>query len=561
MIEKLTIGKLKETGFNERQIKNFKTNPQYEAYHYNKSGCFFASNKEKKIYSGSDATLLIFDKSENNIPFPYWDKDLIPVYFERKKQLFIKELKRSTGNIFIEKAANENFKANEIQITKNTVKSLELTASFKINSERAVLLNMYLNWLYDLDSNLKPKPIRIYYAIKLGNIVNNYGSGEIGLRQYTMFFKSLNDFSFQTEIKSLPPEKIPEQLEFHLRNFERNGGEKMDWLSHTRDLLPINITPQQKDSFLSWCEKAEAKQSKISNNNESIISLKNYPKLNSIIDYFNKSTPYSELQKYWKKQYDSEARKDAVSLEEAKKDISRIIGVIKSKFIRREINSDQLFIKELIAEREEQALNIPGTDQREYFKTTYNIKVLSDVEKYFNVILTRLGVIFNPHFQKPDIDKLNIKNLFQFWYKEFSTKEHRSIKTPEQEKDLSNSNDSVNVFCNAMPISVPKEHFAKFTETNSKNNKPFLTNEQLNSFIEKAFYGKTDIKKQTINYGKRERLFIVKRFYEFYLMCSTEYENTTQCQPKYIRLLTDNFINWEFDNIKNNFGNKVKREW
>jgi hypothetical protein len=255
MIEKLTISKLKASGFNESQIENFKTNPQYEAYHYNKSGCFYASNKEKKIYSGSDATLLVYDKSEKNIPFPYWDKDFIPIYFETKKRLYIKEQKRVSGNNFIEKAANEKFKADEIQCIKNDLNPFQLP-------ERNVLFNIYLNWLYDLDSNLKPKPIRIYYAVKLGNIVNNFGSGEIGLRQYAKSFQGLNDFSFKTEIISTPPEKIPEKLEFHLRSFERNGGEKMDWISHTKDLLPVNITPQQKDSFLCWFENAEA----ISNN-------------------------------------------------------------------------------------------------------------------------------------------------------------------------------------------------------------------------------------------------------------------------------------------------------
>jgi hypothetical protein len=250
MIEKLTISKLKASGFNESQIQSFKTNPQYEAYYYNKSVCFYASNKEKKIYSGSDATLLVFDKCQKNIPFPYWDKDFIPIYFETKKRLYIKEQKRVTGNNFIEKAANEKFKADEIQCIKNELNPFQLP-------ERNVLFNIYLNWLYDLDSNLKPKPIRTYYTVKLGNIVNNFGSGEIGLWQYAKSFQGLNDLIFKNEIISTPPEKIPEKLEFHLRSFERNGGEKMDWISHTKDLLPVNITPQQKDSFLSWIENTE----------------------------------------------------------------------------------------------------------------------------------------------------------------------------------------------------------------------------------------------------------------------------------------------------------------
>jgi hypothetical protein len=120
---------------------------------------------------------------------------------------------------------------------------------------------------------------------------------------------------------------------------------------------------------------------------------------------------------------------------------------------------------------------------------------------------------------------------------------------------------NANHFCQSMPLSKVKEHFKVFTEKNSKNNKPFLTTEQLNLFLEKAFHGKATVEKQAFNYAKREKLFIVKRFYQFYLIAVRDYESISQCQPKYIKLLTDNFINWEYKSVKNNFGNKVKRDW
>lgn len=123
-----------------------------------------------------------------------------------------------------------------------------------------------------------------------------------------------------------------------------------------------------------------------------------------------------------------------------------------------------------------------------------------------------------------------------------------------------NSQDEENIFSKSMPISIANEHFKVLTERKSKNGQPFLTIEAFDYFIQRAFLGK-DKPKQTINWGDREKLFIVKRFYEFYNISWRDYENTQQCTEKYIRLLTDNFTNWDYKDVKSNFGNKVKREW
>lgn len=119
-----------------------------------------------------------------------------------------------------------------------------------------------------------------------------------------------------------------------------------------------------------------------------------------------------------------------------------------------------------------------------------------------------------------------------------------------------------NLFCKSMPLEIAKKHFQVFAEKVSRNGKTFLSQQELNLFIEKAFGGNNTIPKQTFNIApQKEKLFIVKRFYEFYCIAVKDYENTSQCKEKYIKLLTDNFTNWDYENIKNNFGNKVKREW
>ncbi len=130
-----------------------------------------------------------------------------------------------------------------------------------------------------------------------------------------------------------------------------------------------------------------------------------------------------------------------------------------------------------------------------------------------------------------------------------------------QEATTPFDSETINLFCKSMPLKMVIQHFEVFTQRKSKNGKPFLTEEEFNSFIKRAFLGKEEEPKQTFNMATREKLFLVKRFYQFYDMSWKEYENTQQCQEKYIRLLTDNFTNWDYQQTKNNFGDKVKRKW
>ena len=117
----------------------------------------------------------------------------------------------------------------------------------------------------------------------------------------------------------------------------------------------------------------------------------------------------------------------------------------------------------------------------------------------------------------------------------------------------------LNVFCPSMPLSIPKEHFKVLTDKESKNGQPFLTNEQFDLFIERAFCGNAEIPKQKINKGSREKLLVQSLFYEFYDNYCMEYFSTMQCQDVFIKLLTDNFIGWDFQNVKDNFTPKTKK--
>ncbi|WP_074937542.1 hypothetical protein [Algibacter lectus] len=117
-----------------------------------------------------------------------------------------------------------------------------------------------------------------------------------------------------------------------------------------------------------------------------------------------------------------------------------------------------------------------------------------------------------------------------------------------------------NIFCKSMPLDIPKEHFKRLTSNTSKNGKPFLTETQLNNFIQRAFLGKTDLPKEKINsVPKGEKLLIQSIFYEFYNNNCFDYFGTTQKQEIFIKLLTDNFQGWEYENVKSNFNPKTNK--
>lgn len=114
-----------------------------------------------------------------------------------------------------------------------------------------------------------------------------------------------------------------------------------------------------------------------------------------------------------------------------------------------------------------------------------------------------------------------------------------------------------NVFCEKMPLDKPIEHFKIFTVRKSTNGEPFLTNDQYNSFIGRAFLGNQNISKQIFNRGDF-KIYIQSIFYDFYAKYNN-YFPSSQCSDTFINLLIDNFEGWDFKNVKINFAKKPKR--
>ena len=117
-----------------------------------------------------------------------------------------------------------------------------------------------------------------------------------------------------------------------------------------------------------------------------------------------------------------------------------------------------------------------------------------------------------------------------------------------------------NAFCARMPLSFAYNHF-QVLQTKNKNGKPYLTKEQFLQFFKTVFIDGNTVKKLTINFAKGEKGAVQQVFYDFYSEAVTiPYEITNHCQKRYIELACDNFTNFDFKKLKNNFNpNATKR--
>ncbi|GAB3955417.1 hypothetical protein GCM10028805_43030 [Spirosoma harenae] len=139
-------------------------------------------------------------------------------------------------------------------------------------------------------------------------------------------------------------------------------------------------------------------------------------------------------------------------------------------------------------------------------------------------------------------------------YSSSNTANGTPFASPDPQPDSRN-----NIFNHPLSLDEVKKWFVQLAENKSTNGKPFLTTGQVDQFIDRAFVGKTDLPKLTLNIAEGERDSVKKLFYLFFKRCTQDYaiEPTTQCKEKYVRLLTDNFSNYNYEIVFNTF-NKPK---
>jgi hypothetical protein len=97
------------------------------------------------------------------------------------------------------------------------------------------------------------------------------------------------------------------------------------------------------------------------------------------------------------------------------------------------------------------------------------------------------------------------------------------------------------------------------TRVSKLNNQPFLTDEQFENFINSAFCsGKLKRRIKLNKKPKGEKQLIVRLFYEFYCNTYEDLFGYQKVRDLYIKLLSDNFLGFDFDTLKNNFNVNTK---
>lgn len=218
-----------------------------------------------------------------------------------------------------------------------------------------------------------------------------------------------------------------------------------------------------------------------------------FPVLNGILNYLDKFTPCKNLEifeakEYNAKIYNGEINKNAETSEQAKKDVNRIIGKIKSSMIKMSVSIETAnYFERLFKERDKLAINIPDS-QRDYNIKTYNRHIIQKIEKYeyrYSFFLS----IFDEYFDASQLEKLNMKNLLRLWYEKFGeTKTNfEDIKQAESEQLNTISNKKIKWLGNASHLGfiiyqLAEKGFIEFPNYNGEINYTGLAVRVLNAF-------------------------------------------------------------------------------
>jgi hypothetical protein len=143
-------------------------------------------------------------------------------------------------------------------------------------------------------------------------------------------------------------------------------------------------------------------------------------------------------------------------------------------------------------------------------------------------------------------------------------KELRKLKKPSLEQHPNNELERIkslkNQFWKGISMIEVIDHFKVMTEKKSNNGKPFLTTEQLILFLKKGFLNDETQLKQTINFSKGEKVFVVKRFYEFYNLCLDK--GHIEEKESFLNQFLNCFHGWTETALKSSFKpNKTKQDW
>lgn len=116
---------------------------------------------------------------------------------------------------------------------------------------------------------------------------------------------------------------------------------------------------------------------------------------------------------------------------------------------------------------------------------------------------------------------------------------------------------------NSMPLDDVRKWFMQLATNKATNNKPYLSLKQVDDFIKRAFIGNKDIPKLSFNMEGGDRMNIQYLFFLYGNYCKNilGIEPTRGCKEKYVKLLTDNFTNYDYKTVFGAFHKPASIRW
>jgi hypothetical protein len=183
---------------------------------------------------------------------------------------------------------------------------------------------------------------------------------------------------------------------------------------------------------------------------------------------------------------------------------------------------------------EETAKLFQRNPKRDYFELT----------KYYEINYRNLN---RGQFSVKDLEGLR-DLVYQFKVEQPAATESPKTETVEEKKV-----EKIKIKFNGMDFERAKQYFTPLYLAKNKLKQPFLSNENLEVFIQKCLVEDKKLEtKLKLNFNHGEKAFIINVFHKFYTDSQGEYENSNSVD-KYIQLLTDNFEQFVFEKIKRNF--------
>lgn len=218
MIENLTIDKLISYGFTNDDIENFRQWDNFELMFYKTlNQRYWASNVERKIYSGVDASRKLYFKGPKQFYFPDDELSLIPEYFSLKRNKFLDLRQSRAGLVYDEDSAKLRFMESEkewaeseIVTAKQQLLKKDEAVAKAVARKHKENMEVYADWLKTyqepvVEPVLQPSIIKYLREISIKEYTHGHIHDEELMRHYEASVQKVKpELKLSTTIFQLP---------------------------------------------------------------------------------------------------------------------------------------------------------------------------------------------------------------------------------------------------------------------------------------------------------------------------------------------------------------------